>query len=148
MATAVTTLTMPRTCLVRFEAMTLTLSVRSFQTPATPGTLGLPAELALDADLARDRGDLLGEDAQRVGHVVDRLGERGDFALRLEHELLAQVAVGDRGDDLDDAAHLLGQVRGHDVDVVGQVLPGARDALDLGLPAELALGADLLARRA
>ena len=33
------------------------------------------------------------------------------------------------------------------VHVVGEVLPGAGDALDLGLAAELALGADLLARR-
>ena len=37
-ATAVTTLTMPRTWVVRFEAMKLTLSVRSFQTPETPLT--------------------------------------------------------------------------------------------------------------
>ena len=37
-ATAVTTLTMPRTWLVRLLAITLTLSVRSFQVPATPGT--------------------------------------------------------------------------------------------------------------
>ena len=53
-----------------------------------------------------------GDDARaRVGHVVDRLGERGDLALRLEDELLRQVAVRDGGDDLDDAAHLLGEVR-------------------------------------
>ena len=32
--------------------MKLTLSVRSFHVPATPGTLGLPAELAFGADLA------------------------------------------------------------------------------------------------
>ena len=54
LATAVTTLTMPRTCVVRFDAMKLTLSVRSFQVPDTPGTLGLAAQLAFDADLARD----------------------------------------------------------------------------------------------
>ena len=34
--------------------MELTLSVRSFQVPATPLHLGLAAELALGADLARD----------------------------------------------------------------------------------------------
>ena len=79
--------------------------------PAGAGHLGLAAELALDADLARHRGHLIGEGAERVGHVVDRLGERGDLALRLEQELLVQVAVGDGGDDLDDAAHLLRQVR-------------------------------------
>ena len=39
---------------------------------------------------------------------------------------LRQVAVRDRGDDLADAAHLVGQVRGHQVDVVGEVLPRAR----------------------
>ena len=37
-ATAVTTFTIPRTCVVRFDAMKFTLSVRSFHVPATPGT--------------------------------------------------------------------------------------------------------------
>ena len=37
-ATAVVTLAMFRTCWVRLPASTLTLSVRSFQVPATPGT--------------------------------------------------------------------------------------------------------------
>ncbi len=42
LATAVTTLTMPRTWVVRFEAMKFTLSVRSFQTPDTPFTSACP----------------------------------------------------------------------------------------------------------
>jgi hypothetical protein len=41
-AMAVATSAMLRTCAVRFEAMKLTLSVRSFQVPATPGTLAWP----------------------------------------------------------------------------------------------------------
>ena len=49
----------------------------------------------------------------------------------------------DGGGDLGDVADLGGQVAGHEVDVVGEVLPGAGDALDLGLAAEPALGADL-----
>ena len=77
------------------------------------------------------------------GHVVDGLGQRRDFALRLDGQLLPQVAVGDRGHDLDDAAHLVGEVGGHDVDRVGEVLPGAGDARHFGLAAELAFGADL-----
>ena len=56
---------------------------------------------------------------------------------------LRQVALGDGGRDLGDVAHLAGQVAGHAVDVVGEVLPGAGDARDLGLAAELAFGADL-----
>ena len=44
--------------------MKFTLSVRSRQVPATPVHLGLAAELALGADLARDAGDLVGERAR------------------------------------------------------------------------------------
>ena len=41
-ATAVVTSAMLRTCAVRLDAMELTLSVRSFQVPATPGTCACP----------------------------------------------------------------------------------------------------------
>jgi len=43
-------------------------------------------------------------------------------------QILLQIAVGDRGHDLDDAADLFGEVGGHDVDGVGQVFPSAGDA--------------------
>src|SRR5439155_166599 len=103
----------------------------------------LTAELALDADLACDGRDLIGEGRERVDHAVDGVGERRDLALRLDGELAVELAFGHGGHDLGDAAHLVGQVGGHEVHVVGQVLPGARYALHLGLPAELAVGADL-----
>ncbi|OLE63554.1 MAG: hypothetical protein AUG04_04770 [Deltaproteobacteria bacterium 13_1_20CM_2_69_21] len=45
LATDVTTRAMPRTCVVRFEAMKFTLSVRSFQTPDTPFTSACPPSL-------------------------------------------------------------------------------------------------------
>ena len=134
---------MARTWFVRLAASRLTLPVRSFQVPGRAGHVGLAAEPALDADLARHVGHLLGEGRERVGHVVDRLGQRRDLALGLDGQLLAQVAVGDRGDDLHDAAHLVGQVRRHDVDRVGEVLPGAGHAGHVAWPPELALGADL-----
>ena len=111
--------------------------------PRGTGHVGLPAESPLDADLARHRRDLVGERRQRVRHAVDGVGERGDLALRFDRHALPQVAVGDRGDDLDDAAHLARQVVGHRVDVVGQVLPDARDTGHDRLAAELAFGADL-----
>src|SRR5205085_11659955 len=54
-----------------------------------------------------------------------------------------EVAIGDRSDDTRDAAHLVGQVPGHQVDAVGQVLPGSSDPFDLRLAAEVALRTDL-----
>ena len=44
-ATAVVTAAMLRTWSVRFDAMKLTLSVRSFHVPATPGTSAWPPSL-------------------------------------------------------------------------------------------------------
>ncbi len=106
------------------------------------GDARLSAEFSFDADLAGHRADLLGESAQRVGHVVDGDGERFDLAARIDDQFLLQVAVGDCGDDLDDAPDLGRQVRRHEVDVVGQVLPNARNAFDFRLAAELSFGAD------
>ena len=81
-ATAVVTWAMLRTWTVRLLAIELTESVRSFQVPDDAGHVGLAAEDALRADLARDAGHLLGEHAQGVGHGVDGVGERRDLALR------------------------------------------------------------------
>ncbi len=106
------------------------------------GHVRLAAEPALDADLARDRRDLVGKRRQRFRHVVDGGRQRRDFALGVDGELLFEVAIGDRGDDLHDAADLFRQVRGHDVHVVGEVLPRAGHARHARLSAEPALGAD------
>ena len=143
LVTAVATSAMARTWVVRLAASWLTFSVSPFQVPAAPGHLGLAAELPLDAHLAGHGGHLLGEGGQRVGHLVDRVGQRRDLPLGLDDQLPLQVAVGDGGDDLGDPAHLAGEVAGHAVDAVGQVLPDARHAADLRLAAELPLGADL-----
>ena len=65
------------------------------------------------------------------------------IALGVDGELLREIAIGHRRHHLGDAAHLARQIAGHEVHIVGEVLPGARHALDLRLAAELALGADL-----
>ena len=110
--------------------------------PAAPGHVGLATQPAFHAHFARHRGHLIGEGGQRVGHVVDGFGQRRDFALGVDRQLLRQLTVGDSGHDFDDAAHLLGQVGRHDVDVVGQIFPGSGHAGHLGLAAEFAVRAD------
>src|SRR5581483_8056640 len=54
-----------------------------------------------------------------------------------------QVARRDCLGHVRDIADLAGQVAGHEVDGVGQVLPGAGDTFDARLSAELAVGANL-----
>ena len=80
-ATAVVTSAMLRTWSVRFDAIELTLSVRSFHVPRDAGHLGLAAELAFGADLARDARHLGGERVQLIDHRVDGVLELEDLAL-------------------------------------------------------------------
>src|SRR5207237_673651 len=65
-----------------------------------------------------------------------------NFAGDVHGDLLGEVAARNGGRDVGDVADLSGQVRGHEVDVVGEVFPGAGDAGHLRLAAELAVGAD------
>src|SRR5207244_2983554 len=106
--------------------------------------VGLRAELAFGADLLRDARDLDGKRVRLVEHLVDDVLDLEDLAFHVDGDLLRQVAGGDRGRDLRHVTELHREVRGHRVDVVGEVLPRAVDAFDVGLAAELALGSDLL----
>src|SRR5207302_1068908 len=81
------------------------------------------------------------ERPQLVHHRVDGVFELQDFAADVDGDLLGQVAVGDGGGHGRDVTHLAGQVAGEEVDGVGEVLPGAGDALDVGLAAQLPFAA-------
>ena len=143
LATAVTTRAIPRTCVVRFEAMKLTLSVRSFQVPLTPLTRAWPPSLpSVPTSRATRVTSSANEESWSTIVLIVFLSSRIS-PLTSTLIFLREVAGCDRGRHLGDVAHLRRQVRRHQVDVVGEVLPDAGDALDLGLAAELAFGADL-----
>jgi hypothetical protein len=89
-AIAVATSAMLRTCAVRLPAIEFTLSVRSFQVPATPGHERLAAELAFRADLARDARHFGCERAQLVDHRVDGFLELLDLAADVDRDLARQ----------------------------------------------------------
>ena len=141
-AIAVATSAMLRTWAVRFDAMKLTLSVRSFQVPATPGTCAWPPSLPSVPTSRATRVTSDGERVELVHHRVDGVLELQDFALHVDGDLARQVAARDRRGHLGDVAHLAGEVAGHRVDAVGQVFPGAGDAGHVRLAAEPAFGAD------
>src|SRR5262249_14706678 len=102
--------------------------------------VGLAAELALGADLARDARNLGPERPELVGHRVDGVLELEDLAAHVAADLGRKIAGGDGLGDVGDVADLGGEVTGHRVDGVGEVLPGAGHVLDVGLATELALG--------
>src|SRR4029079_11522950 len=97
--------------------------------------VGLAAQLALGADLGGDTRHLGRERVELVDHRVDGVLELKDPSLALDGDLAAEVAVGDGGGHVGDVPDLAGQVAGHEVDVVGEVLPRAADAADVGLAA-------------
>src|SRR5262249_20965229 len=87
--------------------------------------------------------DLVGECREGTGHIVDGVGEGGDLTLRLHSEALIEITIGHRGHHLHDPADLFGHVGGHEIDVVGEVVPVDGDAGRHCLATELALGAHL-----
>src|SRR5262249_5686467 len=111
--------------------------------PRDAGNLRLASELPLRTHLPSDARDLRGERAQLIHHRIDRVFELEDLAFGFDGGFLGQVAVGDRRRHEGDVAHLIGEVSGKEVHVVGEIFPRARYALDIGLSAELPLGADL-----
>jgi hypothetical protein len=105
--------------------------------------VGLAAQLAFGAHLARDTRHLGGEGAQLVHHGVDGGLEFQDFALHVYRDFFGQVACRHGFGHLGDVAHLACQVGAHGVDRVGQVFPGTGHALHVSLAAQLAFGAHL-----
>src|SRR5262245_57937373 len=114
-----------------------------FPGPANALHVSLTAEPAFGSNLAGHAGHFRGERVELVDHAVDRVLQLQDFALHVDGDLLREVAVGHGRRHLRDVADLRGQVAGHRVDVVGQILPRTRHAPHLSLTAELAFGADL-----
>src|SRR5207249_1920545 len=102
--------------------------------------VGLAAQPAFGPYLAGHAGHFGGERNELMDDRVDSVLEFQDFATDIDRDLLGEVAVGNRRRDFSDVAHLVGQVARHEVHIVGQVLPGARHALHVGLAAQPALG--------
>ena len=121
MATAVVTSAMLRTWLVRLAAMKLTLSVRSFQVPATPFTIAWPPSLP---SVPTSRATRVTSDAnvpELIDHRVDDLRRAQELAgqrpaVDLERHALRQVALGDRADDARHLGRRLHQVGDQRVD--------------------------------
>ena len=124
-------------------AMKFTLSVKILPRAGDFRHLRLAAELAFRAHLARHARNLRGKGVELIHHGVDGVLELQNFALNVHGDLARQVAARHRGGYLGDVTHLAGQVAGHGVDAVGQILPRAGHARYAGLATKPAFGAHL-----
>ena len=106
------------------------------------GHHGLPSQPAFRAHFARHARHFRGKGPQLVHHRVDGLFELQNFAANIDGDLAGKVAARNGRRHLRNVAHLTGQVAGHRIDGVGQILPRARHAGYLRLPAEFAVGPD------
>ena len=110
--------------------------------PATPGTSACPPSLPSVPTSRATRVTSAANDAQLVHHRVDGVLELENLALDVHRDLARQVAARDGRRHFGDVAHLGGEVRAHDVDGVGEVLPRAGDAGHDRLHAQPSFGAD------
>ena len=136
-AIAVVTSAMLRTCVVRFSAITFTLSVRSFHVPSTPGTIAWPPSWP---SVPTSRATRVTSRRERVSWstIVLSVFLSSQISPFTSTVIFArQVAARDGGRDLGDVAHLRREVAGHRVHVVGEVLPRARDARHVAWPPSL-----------
>src|SRR3712207_7790852 len=56
----------------------------------------------------------------RSGHCVDCVGKGSHLTLGLDRQFLLEIPIGNGGNDFDDASYLRRQVRGHEVDEIGE----------------------------
>ena len=103
----------------------------------------MAAESALHADLTRNGCHLIGKRGKRSCHIVDGFRECRNFALGVHGQLLRKIAVGHRGYDLDDPAHLFGKVCSHHVHIVGKIFPGSSNSGDQCLSTQFAFRTDV-----
>ena len=113
-----------------------------------PGTgdardFSLTAELAVGSDFAGNARDFSGECVELIDHGVDGVLQLQNFAFHVDGDLARQIAASDGGRHFGDVADLAGEVAGHRVHRVGQVLPRAGDTGHVRLTTETAFGADL-----
>src|SRR5207244_2038676 len=102
--------------------------------------LRLAAELSFGTNFAGDAGYFRREGRQLVHHGVDGVLQFENFSFLVDGDLLRQVAIGHGGGDRGDVTDLAGEVRGHRIHVIGEVLPGTGHAAYNGLAAKLSFG--------
>src|SRR5262249_22419310 len=102
-----------------------------------PFHLRLTAQFSFFTDFSGEAPYLRSKRGELFHHRIDGVLQSQDFALNVDCDLFRKVSTGDGGGHFGDVADLSGQVRRHEVDVIGKVLPSSGDAFYLRLATEL-----------
>ena len=86
--------------------MKLTESVRSFHVPETPRTSAWPPRIPFGTDLARHARDFRGKRTEPIDQGIDRVFHLQDLTGNIDGDFSGEIAVGDRGRNFRDVAHL------------------------------------------
>ena len=97
----------------------------------------MAAELSFRTYFAGHTGNFSRERVELIHHDVDRVFQLEDFAARVNCDLLREVSIRNRGGNQRNVSHLVGEIAGEKVYVVGEVLPGSGNTLNFCLAAEL-----------
>ena len=106
------------------------------------GHVCLSAQPAFGAHFTGHARDFGGERSQLLDHRIQRLFELQNFAAHVDGDLFRKVTISDSGCHFSNVTHLARKVAGHEVHVVGEILPRSGDAGHLCLTAQLAVGTD------
>src|SRR6266481_6797014 len=106
------------------------------------GNVGLTTESSFGTYFASHTRYFAGEAVELVDHRVKRFFQLKDFAAHVDRDLAGEVATGNRGCDFGDVTYLTSEVAGHEVHVVGEILPRTADAGHLRLASEFAFRTD------
>ena len=143
LATAVVTSAILRTWAVKFPAIELTLSVRSFQVPATPRTSAWPPNLP---SVPTSRATRVTSEAKELSWstIVLMVSFSSSISPRTATVIFFdKITFCHRGRHRRDIADLSGKITRHQIHVVSEIFPSAGDTFHFSLAAEFPFGAHL-----
>ena len=100
--------------------------------------VGLTAEPAFRSYFTGHARHFAGEPVELIHHRVQRFFQLQNFAAHIDGDFAGKVAIGDGSCYFGDVTNLAGQVAGHEVHIVREILPCSSDAWNVGLATEFA----------
>ena len=103
----------------------------------------LATEFSVGTHLSRDAGDFGGEGVQLIDHRIEGVLQGENFAFHFDRDFGRKVTLRNGRSDVGNVSHLPREVGGHEVHIVGEILPRACHTGNLCLATQFSFGAHL-----